>query len=68
MARKRQEKEDVIAPAETKLRPVRLDLSPETHRLLRLVAADQEVSMAAFARDFLESHLKDEAKRRGIKG
>lgn len=47
--------------------PVRLDLSPETHRLLRRVAADEDKSMAAYARDLLESHLKDEAKRRGIK-
>lgn len=67
MARKKTEKE---MPAETdlKTRPVRLDLAPDVHRLLRLVAADEEVSMAAFARDVLEQALREEAKRRGIKG
>jgi plasmid stability protein len=53
---------------ETQTRPVRLDLAPEIHRLLRLVAADEEKSMAAYARDALADHLTEEAKKRGIKG
>jgi hypothetical protein len=68
MARKKSEKPKVQAiEEETKLRPVRLDLTPETHRLLRLIAAYEDVSMANYARDQLENHLKEEAKRRGIK-
>lgn len=52
---------------EPKLRPVRLDLTPEIHRLLRLVSADKEVSMASYAREALGQHLRDEAKKLGIK-
>lgn len=51
-----------------KTRPVRLDLPPKAHRLLRLVAADEDISMAAFARDKLVELLEIEAKKRGIKG
>jgi predicted HicB family RNase H-like nuclease len=67
MARKKAEKM-MPAETETKVRPVRLDLSPEVHRLLRLLAADEDVSMAAYARDHLELHLREEARRKGIKG
>lgn len=67
MARKKPEKKPVNVASEPALRPVRVDLTPEVHRLLRLVAADEEVSMAAFARDALETTLREEAKRRGIK-
>ncbi len=48
-------------------RPVRLDLAPDVHRILRLVAADDDVSMAAYARSQLEKLLREEARRRGIK-
>jgi len=67
MARKKTEKDMPAVEADPKVRPVRLDLSPEVHRLLRLVAADRDVSMASYARDQLEKHLREEAKRRGIK-
>ena len=56
------------AGAGPKLKPVRLDLSEEVHRLLRLVAADEGVSMAAYARECLERHLREDANRKGIKG
>lgn len=49
------------------LRPVRVDLTHEAHRLLRLIAADADMSMASYAREALTGHLKDEAKRRGIR-
>jgi hypothetical protein len=69
MAKKRSEKPEMPATAnEPKTKPVRLDLPPDVHRLLRLVAADEEMSMASYARELLEKHLRDEAKRRGIKG
>jgi len=68
MAKKKTDKPDMNTAAEPALKPVRLDLSPADHRLLRLLAADDEVSMAAYARLALESHLREESKRRGIKG
>lgn len=68
MARKQSEKKEMTAATEPALKSVRLDLPPATHRLLRLVAADDEVSMAACARDALEKYLREEAKKRGIKG
>lgn len=69
MARKKTEKEPMpAAEADVTTRPVRLDLPPDIHRLLRLVAADEDVSMASYARDQLANHLREEAKRRGIKG
>jgi hypothetical protein len=70
MAKKKTKKDEEMptTQAEPKLKPVRLDLSAEVHRLLRLVAADEGVSMAAYARDAFEQHLRAEAKRRGIKG
>jgi hypothetical protein len=67
MARKKAAKKEMIATEDTKLRPVRLDLTPRVHRLLRLVSADEEVSMSAYARDLLATHLEAEAKKRGIK-
>jgi hypothetical protein len=67
MAKKKASKTG-MEQTDSKVRPVRLDLSPETHHLLRKVAADADMSMAAFARDALEAVLKAEAKRRGIKG
>ena len=68
MARKQAEKKVMPTETETKTRPVRLDLPHDVHRLLRLVAADEETSMASFARDILEKLVREEAKRRGIKG
>ena len=65
MARKKATKPVPATEVETK--PVRLDLTPEVHRLLRIVSADAGQSMAAFARDIMESVLRDEAKRRGLK-
>lgn len=46
--------------------PVRLDLSPSEYRLLRLVAAYNDMSMAAYARQTLGRLLEEEAQRRGI--
>jgi hypothetical protein len=65
MARKQPEKKAM--PVEVKPRPVRLDLPPEIHRLLRRVAADGDKSMANYVRDLVVEHVQTEAKRRGIK-
>ncbi len=66
MAKKKTEATPVEAIAES-TKPVRLDLSPETHRLLRLIAAFHGQSMASFARDLVDNQVRDEAKQRGIK-
>lgn len=57
----------MVTATEPNQKPVRVDFDPETHHLLRKVAADEGVSMAAFARTTLEKVIRDEAKRRGIK-
>lgn len=61
MARKKTETTEMPAAAEPKLKPVRLDLTPEEHKLLRVQAALADMSMAAFARKALVEALK--AKR-----
>lgn len=68
MAKKRTEKTEMPATVDAPTRPVRLDLPADVHRLLRLVAADEEKSMASFARELLARTLREEAARRGIKG
>jgi hypothetical protein len=65
---KKKEGPPVEAVAEPKLKPVRLDLPPDLHRMLRLVAADQGTSMASYARDLLARHLPEELKQRGMGG
>ena len=68
MARKKKEAEPMPAVAPPELKPVRVDLSPDVHKLLRLVSADAGVSMASFARAALEQVVRVEAKNRGLKG
>ena len=46
------------------LRSVRLELTPETHKALRIEAAKQDTSMAALVRSLVEDFL---AKRKGEK-
>lgn len=48
-------------------RSVRLDLPPDVHYLLRVVAAHDGKSMATYCRDVVSAAVRDEAKRRGIK-
>ena len=52
---------------DTKAKPVRLDLSPESHRILRIVSSHADQSMAAYARDVVDQHIRAEAKRLGIR-
>ena len=61
MARKKVEGE-MPQIAEPKAKPVRLDLTPEDHHLLRRKAADANMSMAAYARMMLVKILKGGAK------
>ena len=67
MAKKKPETKPMPTAAEPTHKPVRVDFDPEIHHLLRKVAADEGVSMAAFARTTLERVVREEAKRRGIK-
>lgn len=61
MARKRPEKE-MPATAEPKTKPVRLDLPPDVHHMLRIVAAEEAKPMAVFAREIVAEVV---AKRYG---
>ena len=51
MAKKAGRKAMAATAQQTEHKAVRLDLTPEAHRLLRMVAAHAGVSMAAYARD-----------------
>jgi len=72
MARKTTKAKDMttVTPDTTDVasKPVRVELAPDMHRLLRKVAADVGISMAAFARDAVVKVIREEAKARGIKG
>lgn len=69
MARKKEEPKEMpaVAPEKTETKPVRLDLSLRSHRLLRLIAAQHDKSMAAFAKETLDETLERLAKELGIK-
>jgi hypothetical protein len=47
----------IATKGETKLRPVRLELTDEEHRLLRLEAARQDVSLGAMAHTAVVEYL-----------
>lgn len=46
----------------TELKAVRLELSPETHKELRVEAAKQDMSMAALVRGLVEEYLAKKKK------
>lgn len=48
-----------VAEPETKTKPVRLDLPPDLHQMLRVVAAEQSKPMAVFARDVVEKVVRE---------
>ena len=57
MARKQTKgKKDVIA-LETEVKSVRLELSPETHRIFRIESAKEGMSMAAMAKKLVEEWI-----------
>lgn len=66
MARKKAERPKMPVTAEPKTKPVRLDLDPELHQMLRVVAAEQGKPMAVFARDLVERTVRQlyEARKR----
>jgi predicted DNA-binding protein len=67
MARKKTEAPPMPATAEpeAKTKPVRLDLPPDLHQMLRVVAAEQGKPMAVFAREIVEKTVREmHGKRR----
>jgi predicted HicB family RNase H-like nuclease len=50
-------KQEPAAAGSAKTRPVRVDLEPEVHKALRRKAADEDMSMAALARQIVASSL-----------
>jgi hypothetical protein len=59
MARKQTEKRPMPATAEPKTKAVRLDLEPDMHQMLRVVAAQQGKPMAVFAREVVEKTVRE---------
>jgi predicted DNA-binding protein len=62
MAKKKSETPDMPALAaepEVKTKPVRLDLAPDVHQMLRMVAAAQAKPMAVFAREIVEKVVRE---------
>jgi plasmid stability protein len=62
MPRKRSDEGKIVNATGQELRPVRLELPVDTHKLLRFEAARREMSMAAAARAIIEEFL---AKQKG---
>lgn len=57
MPRKKSEEGKPMNAAGVELKPVRLELSPEAHRQLRIKAAIEGMSMASYARQIVEEFL-----------
>lgn len=66
MAKKRSPKK-MQAVALPKPQPVRVDLDPKVHHLLRQVAAKDNMSMSKFARMMLTNIVVERAEKEGIK-
>jgi peptide deformylase len=67
MAKKKAEVKAMTTATESSLKPVRVELADDIHRMLRKLAADEGVSMAAFSRETMERVVREEFKRRGLK-
>lgn len=69
MSRKRKPTEEPEMPvtAEPKTKPVRLDLTPEVHHLLRMAAAGEDKPMALFAREIIEREVRRRAEERAAR-
>jgi hypothetical protein len=67
MPRKRSEEGKIVNATGEVLRPVRLELPVEVHKLLRFEAARRELSMAAAARAIIEEFLAKAKAKGGAK-
>ena len=63
MPRKRNAEGKMTSATGETLKPIRLDLTSEMHKRLRIQAAKEDKSMAALARELVEEGLK----KRGAK-
>lgn len=59
MARVKKAEVKMPVATEIKTKPVRLDLEPELHQMLRVVAAKAGKPMAVFARDVVEKTVRE---------
>jgi predicted DNA-binding protein len=59
MARKKSEQPKIPPTAEPITKPVRLDLQPDVHQMLRVVAAERGKPMAVFAREVIERAVRE---------
>lgn len=59
MARVKKAQVKMPAATEVKTKPVRLDLDPELHQMLRVVAAKAGKPMAVFAREIVEQTVRE---------
>jgi predicted HicB family RNase H-like nuclease len=67
MPRKRSMEGKPVNATGTVLKAVRLELTPETHKQLRIEAAKQDMSMAALVRGLVEEYLKKLGSGKGSK-
>lgn len=67
MARNKTGAKNMTTASEAVIKPVRVELADDVHRMLRMLAADEGVSMARLTRDIVEKVVRDEFKRRGLK-
>lgn len=58
MARKKKGQEKMPVSVDPKTKPVRLDLDPGDHQMLRVVAAEQGKPMAIFAREVVVAMVR----------
>lgn len=58
MARTKKGHQKMPAATEAKTKPVRLDLDPDVHQMLRVVAAEAGKPMAVFAREVVETTVR----------
>jgi hypothetical protein len=65
--RKKSERGKPVNATGAELKTIRLELTEDVHRMLRKLAADEDMSMAAFARKTVERVVREEFKKRGLK-
>jgi hypothetical protein len=54
-----------VPEADAKKQPVRLDLDPEVHRMLRVVAAEAGQPMSVYAKALVERTVREQYGKRG---
>ena len=58
MPRKKSDEGKPVYATGTELKAVRLELTPEIHKKLRIEAAKQDLSMAALVRSLVEAYIE----------